>query len=591
MSTAHTFAPMEPLAGRATNELLVVRLRGTQPEMGWQHGRILRDAGGWEKASEYYPHLPGRLLADGQPGNALERWTNQIGVAGIEWALKRMERARPAAYLERTRAFAEALDQDPGLSRYMMIMDVFQNVVGLAGRYRIGPFRRRFASAVPPACSTLMVWGDASSDGEVRHARNFDLPGIGVWDSAPEVVFCEPDEGLRYGFVTTRGADTPGVTAFNEAGLVVTLHTRFHRDVRFDGAAVVDLGHEIVRRAETLADAAFIARERPVCSTWGIAVSSASQRRGIVIETTGRDVVVLQPTPGDDFLMATNRYRHPLCQEGQVASSAAWAEHSDGREARLRAITEAGLERGGLTAADLERALGDHEDPSTPGVERAGGSVVAQPITVKSVVAEPVARRIRVSAGAAPASWGPFAPVAWSWDGEVGLAPTPETVPTGEPSAIELRQGQRFRSGPGARGYAHFVEAHRIEMETHDEDAILTEIERAMTADPDEPTYRFLAGGLLMKKGRYEAAIVHFERGLSTEKAPFRRGQLLLWASRTCDAAGRRVRAAELRAELLALEHRHLAEHHRAARAEARRSYPRRRLRAARVNLELLDLL
>ena len=81
-------------------------------------------------------------------------------------------------------------------------------------------------------CSSLAVWGDATVDGELRHARNFDFPGATMWDTAPAVVFCEPTDGLRYGFVTTRGVDAPGITCFNEAGLTLTVHTRFHRDVR-----------------------------------------------------------------------------------------------------------------------------------------------------------------------------------------------------------------------------------------------------------------------------------------------------------------------------------------------------------------------
>ena len=76
------------------------------------------------------------------------------------------------------------------------------------------------------------------------HARNFDFPGVGLWDSGPVVVFCTPEKGLRYGFITTRGADAVGVSAFNEAGLTLTMHTRFHSEVVLKGTGVLDLGHE-----------------------------------------------------------------------------------------------------------------------------------------------------------------------------------------------------------------------------------------------------------------------------------------------------------------------------------------------------------
>ena len=72
----------------------------------------------------------------------------------------------------------------------------YYDIVGVVGRLGIGPFGRIAAEAAVPACSTLMAWGADSADGQLRHARNFDFPGIGVWDQAPEVVFCEPDDRI-----------------------------------------------------------------------------------------------------------------------------------------------------------------------------------------------------------------------------------------------------------------------------------------------------------------------------------------------------------------------------------------------------------
>jgi hypothetical protein len=45
----------------ATHPLAVVRLRGSQAEMGAHHGGIIRELGGWEEAA-YYPQMAARLL-------------------------------------------------------------------------------------------------------------------------------------------------------------------------------------------------------------------------------------------------------------------------------------------------------------------------------------------------------------------------------------------------------------------------------------------------------------------------------------------------------------------------------------------------
>ena len=573
---------------RARADFLIIRLRGSQADMGAQHGRMLRDLGGWEPAVDYYPEMAHRLLADGDDKAVHGRVLKRFGKGLLYQMMKRIEADRPKEYLERTFAFGEALGLPMDQSPYMMVMDVFQNTIGVVGRWGIGPFKRRAGTAAVAACTSVMVWGDRSSDGNLMHARNFDFPGVGVWDLSPQVVFCEPDDGLNYGFVSTRGVDTPGVTAFNEAGITVSMHTRFHRDVRFSGAAVVDLGHDIARRAETLADAVRIVRERPVASTWGIAVSSARENRAITIETSGKQVAVVTPPEGQQWLAATNRNRHPLMIPGQVASGPGWAEHSDGRERRAQQVIQ---RHGSLSVTDLQRLMGDHVEADDPARERATGSVISQPITVKTIICEPQKQQLRVSVGHAPTAWGPYEPIKLEWGGEVGWTrPAPIQVPP-DASIAELKAGMRFRSGPAGDAYARFLKAVQLESTTHDWDAILGHLEAAAELDPTEPTYRFLAAALRMRGGHYAKAVAHVEAGLSNEDAPFRRAQLLLWGSRAAHAAGEKERAQAMRDELQLLDHPNITEHHLQAQAEARRPYKKAKLGKIGINMLIADVL
>ncbi|HVY61496.1 MAG TPA: hypothetical protein VHF22_07575, partial [Planctomycetota bacterium] len=188
---------------RVAAPVTVIRLRGTQAEMGEQHGRILRKLGGWHAVLDYYPRMPGYLLRGTGGGSALTKALFALGTPALEALLSRLEAARPPELLGRSRAFFDALGMPPRMARYLLVMDLFQNVVGLAGRWRVGPFARQAVAAAPPACSSLAVWGKASRGGEVRLARNFDFPGIGIWDRGTAVVLCSPERGPRYGFVTT----------------------------------------------------------------------------------------------------------------------------------------------------------------------------------------------------------------------------------------------------------------------------------------------------------------------------------------------------------------------------------------------------
>ncbi len=562
--------------------LTVIQLRGTQAEMGAQHGRILTELGGWERAVDFYPRMARRLLTEGNRGPTAMMIRGLLRT--VLWhATGRMERDRPAPYLERTRALGEALGLPARLSRHMMVMDLFQNTIGLAGRLGHLPIARQISAAAIPACASLMVWGQASSDGELRHARNFDLPGIGVWDTQPTAIFCEPDEGNRYGFITTRGADAPA-TAFNEAGLVVTAQTRFHRDVAFTGAAIVDLCHDIVRRAETLNDAAAVAAERPIGSTWGLAVSSAAERGAIVIETNAKRTAVVRPSEGQDWLACSNWNRHPSMLEGQVEPTPAFAEHSDAREARMQQVVHASLKRGGMDCGDLERMMADHEEVAAPGQQRAGGGILAQPITVKTVVAEPDRRSIRVAVGEAPTSHGPFTDVPWVWDSSTPFYTVEPDASAPERDTPTLG-GRGLETGPAGEAYSCYVEATRLEVSHHDDRGSLKLMERACSLDPDAPIYRFMAGVLCMKFKDLRRALQHFDRGLRMEKVPFRRGQLLLWASRAAMLVGESERALQLRRELSELRHPRLQYHKEAV----KKPYRQRHLRQITVSFALAD--
>ncbi|MSP61759.1 MAG: hypothetical protein EXR72_15775 [Myxococcales bacterium] len=564
-----------PLAEAAP--LLVTHLRGTQAEMGAQHGRVVAAHGGAAELLRFYPDLPARLLFNGLDPRT-ERRVRQLARPFLEASLYAMDRSRPASYRARTRAFFTAVGLPARQARFLSVMDLFQNVVGLAGRIALPPFDRLPARAIP-ACSTTSVWGRASVDGTLRHARNFDFPGIGVWDTAPSVVFCSPDAsegGLRYGFVTTRGADTVGVTAFNEGGIVLTAHTRFHRQVSFGGAAIVDVGHEIVRRAETLADAVRIARERRSASSWGLCVSSGRERRALVIEIHAGRVEVVEPRAGDEFLTCANRYRHPSMQVGEVQGSRAWAEHSDARERRMREHVEAAIGRGGATVEDLWALLADRRDPDAPEVARAVGGLLCATTTVKSVVVEPEAQAVWVSVGRVPACAGPWQRLPWSWDRPVGASTlAPELARGGQEVAPALLA---------------LVEAVRLDSETHDPGRVSEALERAVAKAPSDPSLRFLAGGLALRLGRIPSAREHLEAGLTAERAPFRHGQLLLWASRAADAGGDAGRARALRGQLAATTDARLDLARADALRDAKRPWNEVQARKTRAHLHMSEL-
>jgi hypothetical protein len=518
-----------------TKPLFMVRLVGTQQEMGAQHGALV--AADARELVEFYRTMPERALAGdlggvaGVVGRAVAR-----GVA-LAWQA-RLARDRPGELVARSRAFVEAATggKAPREALYALAtMDALQNCVSLAARSKLGPFENpvaaRAAAAAVPACSTVIAWGEATEGGELMFARNFDFPGVGVWDAAPAFIVNAPtgsDRGQRYAFFARRGADTAVVTCVNEAGLVIAPHTRWHLGVAFGGAMIVDLVHDLARRAETLADAVRIARERPISSSWGIAIGSARERSGLVVEIAGPAVEVVRPAPGASFLVCANRYRSPSLQTGQIAASAAWALHSERRERRLRALVE---ERTApLTAELLARFMGDREDVEAPGRRRRLGGVLAQPINVHCAVVVPGQRRALVGVDRAPCCEGTWADLDWSWEGRAGGW---ELGASDDIASAGFHAHERADvTAPHDAATLLLHEAARAYETSHDVATARTSIERAIAIDPDDPSLHLGAAWLAYEAGDAAAAIGHVRAGLAIETEPYRRGQLLLWGAR-----------------------------------------------------------
>lgn len=578
-ATFNTHHALAEAPRREVRPLVVIQLAGSQEEMGAQHGQIVRDLGGFQATLDYYPQLVQSLIlgafAPGQEPPLLGRLLDLV----VDRLLGQMDRQRPESYRRRSAAFFDALGG--GDPRSVMVMDLFQNVIGALTRMGLTKFAKRFGPALPPACSSVTVWGAASADGQLRHARNFDFPGIGIWDRAPSVVFCRPDSGIPYGFVSTHGGDVPAVSAFNEAGLVVTTHTRLHRDITFSGAAITDMLHDVVQHAESLDDAARILGRRRVASSWGILVSSARERRALVMETTAAGVARLDPAGDEAFMTCTNRYKAPVNQEREVTTTFAWPTNSDGRQRRLTLAAREAARGGGFDTGQLCALLGSSQ--STPGgTEHPAGNVLAQPVAVQSIVAEPESAAIHVSVGTAPTGWGPYRRVEWRWSGQAGyevLAPSDDQI-----KATRDAEGSPFRSA-----YRHFRQAVRLQINEHNVPAARYHLEQACAKSPAQSRYRFCAGAYQLQQGDLKRALRHFRVGIEHEDAPFYRGNLLLWASRTADALGDRQLAASYRSQLLAIADPNLQEHHELARVEQRRPFDPRRLRKLTVNLILCD--
>lgn len=563
--------------------LAVLHLRGTQVQMGEQHGRLLKQIGGWEPAQAYYPKMVGQMIR-GSAIHPFDRLAPTLAQPLIALLTQRLLRHRPKELRARTNAFFTALGVNVDQAQHILAMDIFQNFIGLAGRHALGPFADPWLQQAVPACSTLMAWGAATEDERILHGRNFDFPGVGIWDMAPAVVFCTPDKGPRYAFSTTRGADTPGITAWNEEGLTVTAHTRLHRDVSFAGAAIVDLCHDIARNATTLKQAEAIVRQRRVASTWGLSISSASERRAAVIECHAAGVAVVGPDGDQPWRTCTNHYLADSLRPRELAPSPGWTWHTHSRKKRLEQAAQLAVSGQPLDVAALFGWLGDTHDADEPEMQRVAGGVLAQATSVQSVVSDPERQTLHLSVGRCPTGRGAAYAVKWDWDSPVGVQELEVN------DAPVHAQASRFDRAEDQAAHKHYLRAAQVEAQGGDPHVVGHHLTTAAELLPDEPTLQLMSGAVALRRGDLVAALGLFERGIAAEKSAFPRGRLHLWASRAALHAGDAVGAEKHRQALLALPHALLTPLKERAREERNKPYTLRKLRTVALHTLLGDI-
>ena len=206
----------------------------------------------------------------------------------------------------------------------------------------------------------------------------------------------------------------------------------------------------------------------------------------------------------------------------------------DARYARANtAVERAGCK---LDRLALEQLLGDTGDPGAPDPnadDRLGGNCIVSAMTVKSVVFEPEAKRLRLSVGAAPTALGPWIDVPYAWDGPVERIElsVPSTDPNTDDRALAMRR---------------YVAATRAHLDGASPHHVRDLLESTIAVAPTEPNYRFLAAMFAVQLRDLSSAATHLQRALEREHGEYRRALLLLWHARVLAADGRRREAEQV---------------------------------------------
>ena len=562
------------------NPLLEIRLKGTQAQMGAQYGEILAAQGGYEELLDFYPRMAESLLVSGMPRRLRNGPVRRIAGQLMNWAVDSMSKGRLPQFTERAHAMARAAKLSPEMVRHMLVMDVFQNSIGVLGRVGALSVSEKPLVHALGACTSAVAFGPLSADGELMHARNFDFPGVGVWDKSPTIVYCSPEHGIPYGYIGARGADVPGITAFNAEGLTVTFHTRFHRDVDFSATGVIDLGHEIISNSRTIEDAINIVSRHKVASTWGIMVTSAKEKNAAVIETTAKKMRVTWAKSGRHG--QTNHYLHSDMVPGEIATSNGWTSYTVDRLRLLDGFFHEAEKRGGATLTDMQNLLGADFEVDAPQKSRMLGSLIGYVMSVQSVVFKLQSGLISLSVGEAPTGWGPYFNHEINWSGDPLKVVDPAKQKLSEVTA-------HYAGGEALKAYRHFQQGYLTDFQCGSLEDVRQHIANASAYATQDSSLKFVEGALALEARDAEAAYQHLIESVALETSPYRRAQSLLWAARAAAATGRTSEAAGLRKEIFALSHHNITHFKQSAAKDANQLITKRNYSDMVLSMSMLD--
>ncbi len=508
---------MGPARYRRVNGLHVLRLAGTDYEMGRQHGALLSQMVPLGPIPYYRTYVE-RIVGGNRGVSAVAALVQRL-------VGRRVRRAIPAHALEAMLGLADGagLPREEILEGCTMPDSLLWAAAKMMKVRRIAPaVQHRLALGL--GCSSAIAWGSATVDGKLLHARNLDYHGVEAWPRTSAVVFHEPDRGQRYVALSAAGVLLGGVTAMNEAGLTLAVHQHMFSDgTRLGGTPIGIVGDEIMRHATSLDEArAILEANRPI-GCWTYLICDGKRQEVLCWEENPRHRRAQRIRREEETFSYANIYFDPDLGATERDLYGSYWRANLGRQLRLRELLGARSEP--LSADGMAAILGD-----TGGTSCRLHKPIAMLMTVASVVFRPEDGVFWVATGEAPTSQNRFEPFSLERQDH---APDLGALTGGAPSDRDE-----------ARAFDAYRRAYLAYFDRGDLAGSRKLVDEAVALQPAQPLYLFLAGLLAVAAGEADVAWRSFDRALCAGHPDAERvASFHLWRGRAADLMNRRAQA------------------------------------------------
>lgn len=358
----------------------VMHLEGSIEEVAANHGRFAAAHPHGQDTVRYLASMVHERIAS-------DRLVSMIPFAShiIDWAYRLAIRnpliqQTPVEYQRALRQFSKTL----GISEDV----VFDALTLPDGALRaIAMLYNHEMDLAPPSpfgCTSI-IWSEGHAN--ALHGRNLDYEGIGVWDQNQVILHVIPKEGLAYVAITALGVHSPGITAFNEAGIALGVHMLTLDNSIAKGTPMPVIAAEIVRQARTIDEAIAIIRSFPRAGSWAYVLSGGNDHA--VVEASSNEIAVRRSS--ERFFYQTNHVSSHALANHEIFYSPGARLDSIERAERLNELSRSSEARAWATPERMLEMLADY---STTHSVRVAGGITAKLEGIQSVVMSPSRRTL-----------------------------------------------------------------------------------------------------------------------------------------------------------------------------------------------------
>ncbi|MDR6301662.1 C45 family autoproteolytic acyltransferase/hydolase [Mesonia maritima] len=356
-------------------------------------------------------------------------------------------------------------------------------------------------------CTSFAAWDEKTSDGQLLVGRNFDFYAGDQFSEEKIIAFINPTEGHKFMMYTWPGF-IGAVSGMNEYGLTVTINAGKSQIPLLAKTPISLVTREILQYAKTIDEAIEIAKRKEVFVSESIMVSSASDKKAILIEVSPNNFGIYE-VENSNHLSCSNHFQSEAFADDKRNLKTIANSHTTARFNRMEKLIR---QENKLTPTKAVEILRDKKGVDGEKLGYGNELAINQLLAHHSIIFKPEEKQVWVSTN--PYQLGKY--IAYDLDEVFSETNNENKIWTIDSLTI---QEDPFLNTEAYKKYEEFRSLKpEIEKAIQQKKDISTEkLAHFIQLNPEFWETHFLVGKYYYEQKNYKKAIINFKQALRRE--------------------------------------------------------------------------